>query len=59
MRFLAAVAIGVLLGAGAVLALVHDNSAVEPAPVRALFQNLTPYQPPPPTRSQYTYGSGG
>jgi hypothetical protein len=58
MRFLAAVVIGAILGTGAVLALVHGNSAVNPAPVKAVFQNLTPYKPPP-TRSQYNYGSGG
>jgi hypothetical protein len=68
MRFLSAVVIGVLLGAGTVLALAHDNSAVEPAPMRAMFQNLAPYKPPPlpsppapapSTRSQFNYGSGG
>lgn len=59
MRFLAAVLIGVLLGTGAVVALVHDNGAVGPAPVRGVFQNLVPYKPPPPTRTQYNYGSGG
>lgn len=59
MRFLAALVVGVLLGAGAVLALVHDNSAPAPTPTRAVFSHLAPYKPPPTARSQYNYGSGG
>ncbi|MBO0803959.1 MAG: hypothetical protein J2P25_12910 [Nocardiopsaceae bacterium] len=59
MRFLAAVVIGVLLGTGAVLVLVHDSNATEPAPVRAVFNNLAPYKPQPTTHVPYNYGSGG
>lgn len=58
MRFLAAVVLGAVLGAGAVLAVVHDYSAPQPTPTRAVFHNLSPYKPPP-TRSQYNFGSGG
>ena len=45
MRFLAAIVIGVIAGTGAVVALVHDQSALTPAPVRAVFSNITPYKP--------------
>lgn len=59
MRFLLAVLLGAVIGAGAVLALVHDNSAPAPTPTRAVFSHLAPYKPPPASRSQYNYGSGG
>lgn len=59
MRFLIALTAGVLLGAGAAGALVHDNSAPVPTPTRAVFSHLAPYKPPPIIRSQYNYGSGG
>lgn len=58
-RLLAAVAAGALLGAGAIVAFVHDNGTPVPTPTRAVFSHIAPYKPPPITRSQYNYGSGG
>lgn len=59
MRFLAAALLGVLLGTGTVAGLVRDVSAAPSTPTRAVFHNLTPYKPPPESRAQYAYGSGG
>jgi hypothetical protein len=67
MRVLAALILGAAVGLGAVAALVHDQSAVTPAPVKALFGNVVPYSPQgqyasapsPSATTPYNYGSGG
>ena len=59
MHLIAAGLLGVLLGTGSVVGLVHDVGAAQPTPTRAVFHDLTQYKPPPEPRSHYTYGSGG